>query len=182
METSASTLLRQYGLQVGNRLYELTELEIYWHGPKHADAYAHRHPEQLLSGRWCFHRASDKPTAAYRGGTFKGLDLAAGDGEQYVGVLLRALYHPDTGPISGPCKVVDHLLKQCGVTTIAELVGARGPLLLAQNHLLLHLVQLDAAHNDTIWCGPRVGLRAAKAPEWHALPYRFCRRYPLIQK
>ena len=182
MDASAQYLLSNFGLQINERIYELLEVEFYWYGPDHQDTYAHRHPEQLLSGYWCFHRATDTPTAAYRNGTFKGLDLALGDGEQYVGVLLRALYHPDTGAITGPCKVVDHILTQYQVTSIVELVKSAEPLTISNNHRRLHLVRLAHPHTDKIHTGPRVGLRESKAPEWHVVPYRFCRRYPLIKK
>lgn len=182
MDASAEWLLRHYGLQVGERIYELTEIELYRHDAEHPDPYAHQHPEQLLNGYWFFHRASNKPGANYRGGTFKGLDLAAGEEGCYVGILLRALYHPTTGAISGPCKVVDHLLREAGVATIADLVGEAGPLAIAENHRGLKLVRLEMPHNDDIYQGPRVGLNVSKAPEWHGREYRYVRRYPLLQK
>lgn len=98
-------------------------------------------------------------------------------------MLIRAIYHPDVGMINGPCKVVDHILAQYEVASIAELVGEDGPLDDYKNHRGFHLVETDdTAPDEKIYSGPRIGLNATTAPEWVNKPYRFCRRFKLIKK
>jgi hypothetical protein len=106
----------------------LIEVEAYYHGPGHEDPFAHRDPVQLTPGRWYFHRTAGE----YRGGSFKGLDLAFGhrDMNAFGGFLFRGVVLPDGGVIDGPSLTVDHLLKTTAHasvsaldTTIAERLG-----------------------------------------------------------
>lgn len=79
---------------------------MYYSGGTHPDLFAHRDPVQLEDGRWYFHRTRGE----CRGGSFKGLDIALGDGTAYFGILIRAVAKPDGTLLDGPCVTVDHLL------------------------------------------------------------------------
>eukprot|EP00842_Homolaphlyctis_polyrhiza_P003978 jgi/Hompol1/4581/HPOL_003730-RA len=75
------------------RRFKLVEVELYLHhAVHHPDVFAHRHPEQLQYGRWYFHKLGN----SFRGGTWKGLDLALGrpspeSGDTHCGVLIRSI-------------------------------------------------------------------------------------------
>lgn len=100
----------------------LIEVEAYYHGPGHEDPFAHCDPVQLTAGRWYFHRTG----GAYRGGSFKGLDLTFGDGRAFGGMLFRGVQSPDGSVIDGPSLTVDHLLKLTGHPSVKSLDVAMG--------------------------------------------------------
>ena len=77
--TLAETLLNRTEFRVAGQPHRLIEVEVYYHSPAHPDPFAHKDKVQLESGRWYFHRTHGQ----YRGGNFKGLDLAFGDGVAY---------------------------------------------------------------------------------------------------
>jgi 3-methyladenine DNA glycosylase Mpg len=87
-----------------------------------ADPFAHGHPLQRPADRWYFHRVG----AGYRGGSFKGLDVTAGDGVNPEGLLLRAVEHPDGSRTDGPSRLVDRLLRLTGCETVAALDARLG--------------------------------------------------------
>src|SRR5438105_15665386 len=87
----ADRLLNGCDLLVDGAAYRFAELEAYYFGPGHPDPFTHRDPVQLLSGRWYFHRTRGE----YRGGSFKGLDVALGDGTAMFGMLVRTVVGPD---------------------------------------------------------------------------------------
>src|SRR5262249_49867264 len=117
-------LLNRTDLLVGGEPYRFAELEAYYHGPQHPDLFAHRDPVQLENGRWYFHRTRGE----YRGGSFKGLDLAFGDGKAHFGILIRTVADPEGNVIDGPSLTVDHLLVQTkakDVATLDRMIGTR---------------------------------------------------------
>ena len=116
----AEVLLNRAVLRVNGASHRLIEIEFYYNITGHADDFAHSHPVQALSGRWYFHRTGE----SYRGGSFKGLDLALGDGVGYGGVLLRGLEKPDGTIIDGPSLLVDHLLTTTRHTRTVDLDAA----------------------------------------------------------
>ena len=60
---------------MGKEIWDLQEVEVYLHAPPlHGDVFCHCNEVQLDSGVWYFHRTG----ASYRGGNYKGLDLAFG--------------------------------------------------------------------------------------------------------
>src|SRR2546425_4308376 len=99
----AGHLLNGVELLVDGDAYRLAEVEAYYHGGAHRDPFSHRHPLQLGTGPWYFHRAGQ----AYRGGSFKGVDLSFGDGTATFGLLFRSIAAPDGTLIGGPSLVVD---------------------------------------------------------------------------
>lgn len=113
----ADRLLNRTALVVAGVPHRLTEVELYYHGPGHEDPFAHCDPVQLHAGRWYFHRTA----GVYRGGSFKGLDLAFGGGAAYAGVLFRGLVAADGHRVDGPSLLVDRLLMLTGLRTVAEL-------------------------------------------------------------
>lgn len=176
----ACLLLNQYGLVIADRVYEFCELELYLHSEQHPDPTVHCHPVQNMYGKWYFHRTSNKPGAKYRGGTFKGLDMTFGDDENYFGILIRSIYSKDTGIISGPCLVVNHILDRYQVETIDDLLrpSPDRPMDFRENIRGLHVIPHKVSQHEN-YRGPRIGL---KDGEWAALPYRFVRRKHLVKK
>ena len=159
-------------LLINGAKFEIIETEIYYNSPEHNDTTVHKTPEQAMFGKWYFHRS--KPGGAYRGGTFKGLDLTLGSAGTYCGILVRAIYSEATGPIVGPCKVVDFVLKSYGIDNLNEFVGPEF-LDATANHQQFHLVPAETSTSeDQLYIGPRIGL---KAPIWKDVELRFARRY-----
>lgn len=121
-DRAAAHLLNRARLVIGGKPHKLMEIEAYYHGPGHEDTFAHRDPTQLHLGRWYFHRTA----GVYRGGSFKGVDLAFGDGTAHAGFLIRGIEKPDGTMIDGPSITVDHLLATAGHKTVALLDTAVG--------------------------------------------------------
>jgi hypothetical protein len=120
----ADRLLNRVDFLVNGEPHRFAEVEVYYYGEGHADLFTHRDPVQLHNGRWYFHRTAGE----YRGGSFKGVDLALGDGRAMFGVLIRSIVTPDGTPIVGPSLTVDHLLartKARDVATLDAMIAAR---------------------------------------------------------
>ncbi len=118
-ERVARRLLFGCRLRANGVPLRIIEVEAYYHGPGHEDPFAHRDPVQLTPGRWYFHRTGGQ----FRGGSFKGLDLAFGDrtSNAYGGMLIRGVVLPDGRVIDGPSLTVDHLLNLTGHPTVSAL-------------------------------------------------------------
>jgi len=84
-EEKARELLDKKGIEVDGRVYEIYEIEFYFHSEDHPDPFVHCHADQLTDDCWYFHKQSHN----YRGGTFKGLDLTFGGEANYGGILIR---------------------------------------------------------------------------------------------
>lgn len=177
----ADTLLNKAVLKVAGVPHRLVEVEVYYHGPGHEDVFAHRDPVQLHPGRWYFHRTG----GVYRGGSFKGLDLAFGgpvgrDGKAYGGVLFRGLEAPDGTLTDGPSLLVDHVLRGTGCGGVAELDGRIGDRLAWDVTAPLTLTAADEVTERPILRTARVGLtlkfrRAKPADPALAFLLRPCR-------
>ena len=72
-QSLAHRLINGYELVINEHdSFRLSELEFYlYHATRHADTFAHRHPEQVNYANWYFHRQGTSDTAAYKGGTYK---------------------------------------------------------------------------------------------------------------
>lgn len=154
----ADLALRRTTLYAQGVAHRITEVEFYLRGPGHDDPFTHDDPMQARFGHWYFHRSGD----SYRGGTYKGLDVAIGGPLARGGMLLRGLapIAPGAALIDGPCRVVDHILALAHAPSISALaarcdlsvdapVGGPSPLCLALN---------DASDARDVYAGPRVGL------------------------
>lgn len=171
-EDVARDLFHNRSLRIGNQKYEFVEIEFYVHSEGHPDATAHQHPDQQTFGNWYFHRTSAKSEAKYKGGTFKGLDLTLGEDGVCYGILIRSIYSPETKAICGPCKVVDHILKTLGVSSIQNLT--QNQLLNVEDNKVGLILQKDNIPEGDVYFGSRIGLSNV---EWKDKPYRFARRY-----
>eukprot|EP00013_Stygamoeba_regulata_P022577 CAMPEP_0177655732 /NCGR_PEP_ID=MMETSP0447-20121125/15145_1 /TAXON_ID=0 /ORGANISM="Stygamoeba regulata, Strain BSH-02190019" /LENGTH=337 /DNA_ID=CAMNT_0019159713 /DNA_START=45 /DNA_END=1055 /DNA_ORIENTATION=- len=186
----ASSLLNDFALRAGSRLYRLAEIEFYFTTPPeahHDDPFTHCDELQNHLGYWYFHRTG----SGYKGGSYKGLDVSLGQGGGAGGLLIRGLRSMHDGElISGPSLCVDRLLVDCGHDSVAELVDAlqsvhcrstpteRGALLLAglsvsDAHSPLRLIPLRTGATDVdgslmllapepVYRSPRVGLYLTK--------------------
>lgn len=172
----AHRLMNEADFVVAGKRYRFAELEMYYSGWGHPDLFAHRDPVQLEDGKWYFHRTRGE----YRGGSFKGLDLALGDGASYFGILIRTVASTDgTLFLDGPCVTVDHLLAQTKTASVATLDGVINQRSIWDTTSPLHIVEAETPRTAAVWASSRVGLSLKKAkgkadaPKFVARPYRF---------
>ena len=166
-------LLNGAALHVGREPHRLVEIEFYYYSEDHPDAFAHRDAIQLLRGRWYFHRTR----GTYRGGSFKGIDLAFGDGTAHAGVLFRGLEASDGTLTDGPSLLVDSLLDKTGAESVAQLDGAIGEQLAWEERNPLRLEWLGDVSDRPIYTCARVGLSLKKAAESKGMPDYIVNRY-----
>ena len=170
-----STLMNRCDFVVAGERYRFAELEVYYSGGTHSDLFAHRDPVQLEDGRWYFHRTRGE----YRGGSFKGLDVALGDGTSYFGILIRTVVRPDGTLLDGPCVMVDHLLAQTKTASVAALDGLINQRKIWDPSSPLHIVEADTPRTASVFTCSRVGLSLKKAkgkpdaPKFVGRAYRF---------
>lgn len=187
----AELLLGRATLYAAGRPHRFTELEMYWSGFSHVDPFTHGDPLQQQRGVWYFHRSGQ----SYRGGTYKGLDVAFGCPGAYGGILVRGIERQGGAPrlLDGPCVVVDHLLEITASGSIDELVR-RGAVSIEDpdtgpdRRSPLHVV-LDAEPGRAVavHATPRIGLTLRKGAtaarrRYLARPYRFLSEPAKIRK
>jgi len=171
----ANRLLNATDFVVAGDRYRFAELEMYYSGGAHPDLFAHRDPVQLEDGRWYFHRTRGE----YRGGSFKGLDIALGDGTAFFGILIRTLVAQDGTVLDGPCVTVDHLLAKTKTATVAALDGVINARSVWDSSSPLHIAEAEAPRTAKVYPCSRVGLSLKKAkgkvdaPRFVARPYRY---------
>jgi hypothetical protein len=180
----AARLLNGCDFLVAGRRYRIAEVEMYYSGPGHHDPFSHREPIQLEDGRWYFH----KTRGEYRGGSFKGLDLALGDGTAYFGVLIRTAVDPGGAVLVGPCVTVDHLLartKAASVAVLDALINARS---IWDTSSPLAIVEAEQPRSAPVYATSRIGLSLKRArgrpemPRFVGRPYRFLTEPSAISK
>ncbi|MGF1582605.1 MAG: hypothetical protein ACFCD0_25050 [Gemmataceae bacterium] len=169
----AEYLLNEATVMIAGNLHRFTEIEFYYSGDGHDDQFAHRDPIQLQNGVWYFHRTR----GTYRSGSFKGVDVAFGDGKAFAGVLIRGLFPFDGGQIDGPSLHVDYWLKQTGQDTVAALDEAMNGRSVWDSDSPIHLVESDVKRDHPIIRSARVGLTLKKAKPDSDLPNYIVRRY-----
>jgi hypothetical protein len=183
----AELLLDGVTWHIGGHPHRATEVELYWNGPRHPDTFTHGDPMQRELGRWYFHRSGE----TYRGGTYKGLDVAIGRDDAPGGALVRGLERVDgdRARLDGPCMCVDHILALTGRPTVAALVAGwdRGVDEPADGDAPLYLTVDPAPRGDVVYAGPRVGLTLkrgvpAERARFLARSYRFFRDPARIKK
>jgi hypothetical protein len=172
----AARLLNSTDLLVNGEPYRFAELEAYYFGPGHPDPFTHRDLLQIQNGRWYFHRTAGE----YRTGSFKGVDLALGDGKALFGMLVRTIVAPDGTVIDGPSLTVDHILARTGqpdVPTLDALIAGR-PAWDASSPLALR--ESAAPRDQEVYQTSRIGITLrrsrkgrADTPQYVARPYRF---------
>ncbi len=158
--------------------HRVTEAELYVRAPNHVDPFTHGDPIQQQLGQWYFHRSG----GTYRGGTYKGLDIAFGAGGAYAAVLLRGIVGESL--IDGPCLVVEHILARTRCASIDELVARHG---LAIEDATSALRVEPASHAIAIHATARIGLTLKKGNtlerrRYLARPYRFLSEPARIKK
>ncbi len=95
----ADQILNKHVMWINSKPYRLLEIEFYLNSQNHPDTFTHGDPMQAKRGEWYFHRQKN----TYKAGTYKGLDIAFGQGDSSKGgILLRAMlslnpkaFHPD---------------------------------------------------------------------------------------
>jgi hypothetical protein len=177
-------LLNNTDFVVNGAAGRFAELEAYYHGPGHADLFAHRDPVQLENGRWYFHRTRGE----YRGGSFKGLDLAFGDGTAHFGILIRTIVTADNVVIDGPSLTVDYLLAQTKAASVAALDAMIGTRKVWDATAPLFIRESAKPRTAAVFRSSRVGLSLKKAqgkpdaPKFVGRPYRFLTEPRTISK
>lgn len=162
-------LLTRCLLHIGRSAqFFITELELYYRDDKAwPDPFTHGDEMQLTAARWYFHRSG----SAYKGGTYKGLDITCGVARTgtYGGLLIRGLRELGGGGsvIDGPCLCVDRILAANKAATIADFVskclpaGERDTSVLDSSAQALWIEDLGhphAAGPGRLFCTPRYGL------------------------
>lgn len=93
------------------KLFRIIEIEFYCkHEKLHNDNFAHQDVDQLEFLKWYFHKAGK----SYKGGTYKGIDIAFGrkDDKLYGGILMRTLQDSSTMEVhEGSCNLVNKMFK-----------------------------------------------------------------------
>eukprot|EP01100_Stratorugosa_tubuloviscum_P006625 TRINITY_DN2836_c0_g1_i1.p1 TRINITY_DN2836_c0_g1~~TRINITY_DN2836_c0_g1_i1.p1 ORF type:complete len:348 (-),score=164.58 TRINITY_DN2836_c0_g1_i1:45-1040(-) len=113
----ANSLLNECVLFVKRIPHRLIEIEFYFQNQEHPDPFVHCDPKQKQMRNWYFHKSAN----SYRGGTFKGLDIAFSQKNAFAGILIRAIKPLGEKIVEGPSKSVDHILKLTGKPSVAAL-------------------------------------------------------------
>ena len=155
----------------------ICEVEFYFSDEIHLDPFNHKDKDQLTNGCWYFHK---KNGGKYSNGNYKGLDITFGDIEKkiYAGILIRSIRVGDL-IVEGPCKVVNWILENSGVTSIDELVSQFNSVPGSIREEILHLKKCEDRGNK-ITASPRFGLTLNKTKDvndprlkYIFKPYRF---------
>ena len=175
---AAELLLGGATLWIAGAAHRIAEVEVYWTSEVHPDPFTHGDPMQQEFGRWYFHRQGN----SYKGGTYKGLDVAVGGPGVHAGILIRALVEVQSGAlVEGSCSVVDHILARTGAASVAALAGsfdrAIDPPAVGASPLALTPATATASP-PAIHASARVGLTLKKGADplrrrYLARPYRF---------
>lgn len=172
----AETVINESVLVVCGKKLRFREIEFYVNHPNHKDIYTHSDPDQKRAGFWYFHKIGK----AYRGGTYKGLDISIGGSNFYGGILLRSLLNIESGEIiEGSCLCVDNIIKIIqkaypGTDSIQQIVEhANFKEKVLDQTGMIHIEKLpDKQEKYKTYKGPRVGL-GAKCPEFLNKLYRY---------
>lgn len=176
----ADKLLNRTAFEIAGCTHRLLEIEFYLNNEAHPDLYVHSNPDQLKLNKFYFHKFKN---GTYKAGTFKGLDCTFGDTETntYFGILLRAMINTETDQvIEGPCNLVNYILKQYDVESIADLTENKNLSIRSNSVDLIFTKTTDFELSD-IWIAPRIGL-SNKYPEYRSKPYRYVIFKHLIKK
>lgn len=171
----AALILNGVTWHIGGRPHRFTEIEIYYNGAQHRDTFTHGDAMQRELGRWYFHRSGEE----YRGGTYKGLDIAFGRDDVFAGILVRGAESLADGVlVDGPCMCVDRILAVTGRRSIRELVDSFDRGVDAAGGSPLYVTVDEVPRARAICESPRIGLTLkrgvlAERARFLARPYRF---------
>ena len=168
----AALLLGGVVMVAGGEVFRPLEIELYFSSDEHPDPFVHCDPRQAQRDTWYFHRRG----GAYRGGSFKGLDITFGRGA-FGGALIRTLRAADGAVTNGCSLCVDRLLAATGHDRVVDLDRALAGRSVwdAASPLCLRAVDRPA----TVWKTARVGLTLKRArahpemPRYLLRPYRY---------
>jgi 3-methyladenine DNA glycosylase Mpg len=174
------SLLNNYLINVDDLNYKIHEVEVYLRSKEFNDEYVHSNPDQLLFGKWYFHKYKN---GTYKNGTYKGVDLTLGNNKNvYFGVLIRAICPLNTNIIiEGPCNCVNVILNHNNFSDVKSLMDSQNyDILDAFNNSYFKLIKCNV-DNLPIYVGPRIGL-SNKYPKYRNIPFRYVTRPDLIRK
>jgi len=166
-------LLNKALLRAGENRYRFCELELYFKdNTNHKDTFTHGTATQLEHCKWYFHTRG----GVYRGGTYKGLDLALGDAFRHVGILIRSIQNmEDQALFCGPCLCVNEILRATENESIENFVSNFG-IDVFENEKL-KIISNENLVQRTIYKTPRVGLslrtKNTVATKWWRRCYRW---------
>lgn len=183
----ATSLLSNFTIKVNNDLISIEEIEFYYNSKDHKDHYTHKNKDQLTNSMWYFHQYHN---GTYKSGTYKGLDMTFGNNkDSYGGILIRSINNTTTNEfITGPCNVVNYILKKLNCESIEILVekmkdknifNNKNPFYVEKNNQQNNIEQNNK--EVKIFMGPRVGL-SLKYPEYLIKEYRYLKQPNLIPK
>jgi hypothetical protein len=107
MDELANIVLNKSCLNFNGEKINIVEIEFYIYSSDFQDEYVHRCERQKCTC-WYLHRYRN---GTLKNGTFKGLDYCFGTRDKYMSFLIRTIQLNTGEYVSGPCKLVDHLLK-----------------------------------------------------------------------
>ncbi len=183
----ASQLLNEITFSIAGKNHRLSEIEFYYKNDLHRDPFTHCDRLQLTTEKWYFHRFGK----AYRGGSFKGLDITFGDNNSFGGILIRSIETPEGEIIDGPCLCVNYILEKTGFASVAELDLFLDRRNIWENNCPIFLKRQELKNLPILNCA-RVGLSLKKAKnenniadnmtQYLTLPYRYLNRPRKIRK
>lgn len=157
----ADLLLNKATLRVAGVPHRFTEIEFYVNGLGHCDKFTHGDEMQKKGGHWYFHRTGGQ----FRGGTYKGLDVAIGNAQMFGGILIRGIEQLEPLPklLDGPCVCVDHMLALNGSPSIEQLVSRFDVRIDASGDSPLYIEASEAPRSQPVLATARVGLTLKKS-------------------
>ena len=169
----AKEILNNFTLKIKDIDYSIEEIEVYFKSDDHKDIYVHCDEAQLTRGQWYFHKFK---SGAYKGGTFKGLDMTFGTksdtGNKFGGILIRSISSDDEF-ITGPSNTVSHILSKTNFDSVSNLVDSLKTMSIdnKKNPFYVQYSKGKGRGKD-IFTGPRVGL-SFKDHEYTFINYRY---------
>lgn len=155
-EKIATEMFHNFTFMINGVPHRFTEVEFYLNGGNHPDDFAHDDPIQKECGSFYFHKSHGK----YKGGSFKGMDVTFGQDGYYGGILIRGIQKLSAPRviIDGPSLVVDHIIKSCGATGVAELVDMMKGLAVCDQDNIIHIAPAQKSGTRPVLSSARVGL------------------------
>ena len=180
-EKIANMILNNCYLVIGKSYYRICEIEMYLMSSKHKDRYVHCSDDQKQYQIFYFHKF---PNGSFKGGTFKGCDLAFGNEKDniFFGILLRSICNKDTDEfIGGPCKVVNEMLEKTNYNHLKELTKNNPNLSIFNKKGSIRIEADPSIKDKEMFKGPRIGL-SDKYPDFKLRHYRYLTDYKRVKK